>query len=278
MRRVLRFEYPAAHEKRPRHPMRTSGARGCLQSGNPWMIAQPGDDTCRGDTDSKYPQRANGRGSPECRNATGGDIFTRPLCLPHQWCLKMLIRDNLVLLLWGTVKRLSPIALLVLAMTGCSSVPTSSEILEETPSPTASASSEVSVERWAGIVAEQQLTLDDWSQKWDGNSCSALSIEFPLCGAALLSGSYISQTMHITIWGPTVRGGNTYLGTVPAEIEDLYAETIELTEEAKVAGEAWQASTCSADASGEGCTSLAFTLENALGAVKTKFAAWAPYL
>lgn len=173
------------------------------------------------------------------------------------------------------MKKLLPIALLLIALTGCANAPSVGKTADETPSATPSAES---VSRWAGVVAEQQVTLDDWFGTWDDNTCSALSIEVWLCGASIMSASYITTTMHLGVSGASNEVSDDFLGEVPAEIDDLYAETVELTEEAKMAGDAWQSSTCNADTSGEGCISLAFTLENALSGVQTKFAAWSPYL
>lgn len=178
------------------------------------------------------------------------------------------------------MKKLLPAALLLLIVTGCASTPASDTAPEASiPSPSVTEpAATASVARWAGVVAEQQVTLDDWYQSWDDANCSSLAIEAWECGTSIMTGSYIAQTIHLSVSGSSNTASTDYLGAVPADIADLYAETVALTDEALVAAETWRASTCNTDAAGTGCVTLAFTLENALSAVDTKFAAWSPYL
>ncbi|MCS5732389.1 hypothetical protein [Herbiconiux daphne] len=127
-------------------------------------------------------------------------------------------------------------------------------------------------------MAEQQVNLADWSEDWERNSCSALALEAFLCSAGLMSGAFTAQTIFITLTGAAQEGTGMYVGAVPEEIEDLYDETVSAASAANDKSEAWLASPCSTDASGEDCITLAFGLETAMDDVGKKFAAWAPYL
>lgn len=134
-----------------------------------------------------------------------------------------------------------------------------------------------SVERWAGLVAERQLDLDDWYAGWDEAVCSSLASSEVDCNLMLTAASFIAQTNDIVIAGPSDPEAKTYLGPVPDEIADLYAETIALTGAARSAAQAWSDADCGVGVEGD-CVGLAFTFESAMDKVRQKFAAWSPYL
>ena len=162
-------------------------------------------------------------------------------------------------------------AVALIALAGCSAAPAPAETSTATPAPDTA-----SVERWAGLVAERQFETDDWLEDWDDRGCSGLQIANPACNVTLTSAAFIAQTTHLVIAGPSDPAARTYLGEVPAEIDDLYAATIKVTQEADDAATAWLDAKC-ADGREE-CVKIAIDLERAIDATRTKFAAWSPYL
>jgi hypothetical protein len=164
-------------------------------------------------------------------------------------------------------------AALLLLLGGCAASPP--ETSPASPEPVDGDSTTVA--QWASLVAEQQLELNDWYDKWEENSCSALSLDYLPCSIQLTSGSYIAQTNHIVIWGPSDPASKTYIGEPPAEIARLYADTIAATEAAYDAGVAWGDEGCSLDVT-DACIDIAVELERGLEATRSKFAAWEPYL
>ena len=162
------------------------------------------------------------------------------------------------------------------ALSGCSS--SAATTTKGTQSPTeASSAPESSVAQWAGLVAERKLELDDWYEQWDKAVCSsAASMEID-CNIQLTIASMVAETNQLVISGPSNPSANTYLGEPPSEIAALYDDTLEVAEAAQAAGKAWVDAGCETEDAGE-CIGLAFEFEYALDSVRTKFAAWSPYL
>ena len=166
--------------------------------------------------------------------------------------------------------------LLIVALSGCSSAGNYDESSRPSTTPTPTADT-ASIAQWAGLVAERKLELDDWYEDWDDAICSSAASTEIDCNVQLTIATFLAQTNHIVIAAPSDPAAKTYLGKVPAEISSLYAETISLTEEAQTAGDAWSEAGCESGEAGD-CIGLAFEFESALDSVRTKFAAWSPYL
>lgn len=171
---------------------------------------------------------------------------------------------------------------LLLGLAGCASISSDAEEPTSTPNVVPTPAQEepaatASVERWAGLVAERKLDTEGWFDDWNDALCSGLSSAAPDCNIMLSSASFIARTNDIVIAGASNPAGNTYLGEVPAEIADLYAETISLTASAVAAGDAWSDADCRIGTEGD-CLRLATDFIRAMDNVRLKFAAWSPYL
>lgn len=165
------------------------------------------------------------------------------------------------------------VAVGLLVLTGCAGTPAPEAAPAPAPAPAAATED---VDEWASVVAEQSAYLAEWKDEWDADGCrSAPPSDFP-CAAAALSGTYITQTVSLGLKAPTTTAAKGYIGEVPEKISALYGDTLALADAAVAAGANWSAE-CNATP-GDDCLTLTFKFDNAVEALTTKFAAWAPYL
>ena len=169
------------------------------------------------------------------------------------------------------------IASLGMLLTGCASTVAETAEAPRLRAPTPAASSEPA-NAWAGVVAEQQVALQAWSDGWADTSCSAAAVAGAECRAMFQTGAEVSESIALAIEWASLSDSETYLGEIPADIADLYGETIAVTGTAKLAGDAWRTSDCNTDGSAAECIGLATDVERAMDDVRSKFAAWSPYL
>jgi hypothetical protein len=158
---------------------------------------------------------------------------------------------------------------LALFLVGCTPAPAT------TPTPVAEAES-TTVAQWASVVAESKATFEDWYLEWDAMKCSVGGTV--LCSLSTLSGTFVSQTVSITLAIPQTKTAiSGYLSDEPpAEIRDLYTATRAEADELAAAGQAWS-DTCNAEADKPGCDKILFDFGSAASNMAKKFAAWAPY-
>jgi hypothetical protein len=140
-----------------------------------------------------------------------------------------------------------------------------------TPTPVEQAAT---VNEWASLVAQEQLRLDDALQPWDEHSCSALSLEDPLCSAYLVVLQMTTGTSETVLGGAADPGALTYLGTAPDEVADRVADLVTTVKSVSTSGVAATA----ACPEGDTCISLAAEFTRGIDTLRAAYAGWEPYL
>jgi hypothetical protein len=137
------------------------------------------------------------------------------------------------------------------------------------PLPAATATlRQATVSQWASLVAQQKATLEKALKPWEKNSCSSLSLDYPLCYATLITLQYTAETTNLVLKEASDPDQANYLGTPPAEISDLVAQTVDA---ANTAGSL-------AGRKKTRATAGALKFKAALDDLQSSYAGWAPYL
>ena len=162
-------------------------------------------------------------------------------------------------------------------MTGCSSggeptpTPDPVETAAAAPTVTAPAEEGATVEQGAGLVAVEQMRVDEAQESWESAVCSSLAAEEPDCGALLYIMSATAATTSITLGGGANPDGPTYLGSPPDEVADLITDTLAAAAAAMTAGE-------DVDCPGENCVGTSFAFTRAWDALREALTRWSPYI
>lgn len=131
------------------------------------------------------------------------------------------------------------------------------------------------VQQWASIIAEQQLSFDETWENFDEKDCGVMLMGPDVnCEAIGLTLYYNAQTISTVIEGARKPSAPAFIGDPPAEIADLVDET---QDAADAAVAAWETRD-EADCDGGGCVSQAFEFDSALDDIRAQLAAWGPYL
>lgn len=168
-------------------------------------------------------------------------------------------------------------AALVLALTACGSGP-------EPEQPAVSAVEQadtvpegtVSVERYAGEIAALQVDLDEWFADWEETGCSLMSSQEDLiCSTYAMTGALTAEAVGTSVRTLSNEDAPGFVGHPPAEVADLYAETLESADAADAAGEAYNELECPED---DECLSATVTVIRALEDLDSEFTKWSPYI
>jgi hypothetical protein len=173
-----------------------------------------------------------------------------------------------------------PVAALLL-VAGCSGSPDDAPQASESPSADPGATpadaeelaDTATVEQWASVIAEQQLSVDEAQESWDDATCSpSVAADGAAdCVAYLTVMGLTASTAAITIGGAADPDSPTYIGDPPEEIADLVAATIADAEAAAAASE-------DVDCFEGDCLSDALEFHDAWNDLRGDLAAWTPYL
>jgi hypothetical protein len=161
----------------------------------------------------------------------------------------------------------------VLAVAGCAAEP---EAAPPSSTPTPSATASTTIAQWASVVAEQEAYLTDWHDKWIDDECPLASEEDIICDTETYSGTLVVGTVALSLEAAAKPSAPVYIGEPHPEIAGLYADTERAADLADEAGTIWN--DCTDADPAEGCFSERLDFSSAVDTLKTKFAAWGPYL
>lgn len=140
----------------------------------------------------------------------------------------------------------------------------------------ASSADTLSVQQFASEIAPIRLDVNESFDRWKERTCSSLAIADGdvLChGNALILGSTV-QTAYIKLNTITNTSASGYVGQPPAEISDLYQETLKVAAKAHDSGKAFQESGCEE----KECIGLTVDLIGDAEDLRGTLEKWAPYL
>lgn len=136
-----------------------------------------------------------------------------------------------------------------------------------------------SVEQVASAMASQAAGVQDAIATIDG----CFSLDSPSCTDITLGLDYYSlqltaQTLSLTMTGVTNPESLTFQGAVPAELEQLYSQTITQSDTLEQSLKDFDAAGCSADRAGPQCLELNVAVHVYADQLSSTVDAWAPYL
>ncbi|KSU52914.1 hypothetical protein SAMN05216418_2875 [Microbacterium enclense] len=137
------------------------------------------------------------------------------------------------------------------------------------------------VAQWASLIAQQKAEWDDWAESWDDSECSpafATTQAGIICRVQLTSATFMATTTTIEHQLAVTPGKKGFIASSPpAEVSSLFAQTKTAAETVQREAEAWDAGGCSTT-TGEGCASLTFAFDRAIGDLSKAFVGWSPYM
>lgn len=175
----------------------------------------------------------------------------------------------------------------VLLLAGCSAAAPASSVettapaeASESAEPADTAADTGTVQQWASVIAEEVHRWDDWAEDWDASMCSSFAVSEGdlLCAVAMLSASMQASTTQIRLEAASNPDAPVFIAEQPpAEIADLYADTLATATLVDAAGQAWM-NECNGQPEAAGCDARARDFDFGIGQLMSQLAAWGPYL
>lgn len=137
------------------------------------------------------------------------------------------------------------------------------------------------VAQFASIVAKSRPDLDEMLETLSGPDCDWFSpgavdvkSQSIVCSAGLTTVGLQAQTLSVSLVGASKEGVPAYVGSVPAELTSIVADT---TAAADVLGAASdKARDCVYDAK-PGCEAKLLEFRRGISSLRSQLAAWSPY-